>query len=99
MIDDRNDTPMSHQILDSRLWNRTANLIGWNSYLEGRAGADDIPIYAAASRATVEQLAGLSDIAVLTIGNGIGRCRGERGQQHDRQEIQAIEIGRSRIDG
>ncbi len=59
MIDDRNETPMSHQILDSRLWNRTANLIGWNSYLEGRAGAPDIPIYASASRATVEQLAGL----------------------------------------
>lgn len=59
MIDDRNETPMSHQILDSRLWNRTANLIGWNSYLEGRAGAVDIPFYAAASRATVEELAGL----------------------------------------
>ncbi len=59
MIDDRNDTPMSEQILDARLWNRTANLIGWNSYLEGRAGAANIPIYAAASRATVEQLAGL----------------------------------------
>ena len=59
MIDDRNETPMSHQILDPRLWNRTANLIGWDSYLEGRAGAPDIPIYASASRATVEQLAGL----------------------------------------
>ena len=59
MIDDRNETSMSYQILDSRLWNRTANLIGWNSYLEGRAGAPDIPIYASASRATVEQLAGL----------------------------------------
>ena len=59
MIDDRNDTPMSHQILDSRLWNRKANLIGWNSYLEGRAGAEDIAIYASASRATVEHLAGL----------------------------------------
>ena len=59
MIDDRNETPMSHAILDPRLWNRTANLIGWNSYLEGRAGAPDIPIYAAAARATVEELAGL----------------------------------------
>ena len=49
MIDDRNETPMSHAILDPRLWNRTANLIGWNSYLEGRAGAPDIPIYAAAA--------------------------------------------------
>ena len=59
MIDDRNETPMSHAVLDSRLWNRTANLIGWNSYLEGRAGAPDIPFYAAASRATVEELVGL----------------------------------------
>ena len=59
MIDDRNETPMSQAILDPRLWNRTANLIGWNSYLEGRAGAPDIPIYAAAARATVEELAGL----------------------------------------
>ena len=59
MIDDRNETPMSHAILDPRLWNRTANLIGWNSYLEGRAGAPDIPVYAAAARATVEELAGL----------------------------------------
>lgn len=59
MIDDRNDTPMAQQILDPRLWNRTANQIGWDSYLEGRAGAPDTPMYASASRATVEQLAGL----------------------------------------
>lgn len=59
MIDDRNETPMSHAILDPRLWNRTANLIGWNSYLEGRAGGADIPIYAAAARASVEELVGL----------------------------------------
>ncbi len=59
MIDDRNETAMSHAVTDPRLWNRTANVIGWNSYLDGRAGAPDIPFYAAASRATVEQLAGL----------------------------------------
>ena len=39
MIDDRNQTEMSQAVLDPRLWNRTANLIGWNSYLEGGLGA------------------------------------------------------------
>jgi len=59
MLDDRNETPMSQAVVDPRVWNRTANLIGWNSYLEGRAGAADIPFYASASRAEVADLAGL----------------------------------------
>jgi acetyl esterase/lipase len=52
MLDDRNVTPMSHAVTDPRVWNRHANLVGWNSYLEGRAGADDVPAYAAPARAT-----------------------------------------------
>lgn len=59
MLDDRNETPMSHAVVDPRVWNRTANLIGWNSYLEGRAGAADIAFYASASRAEVADLVGL----------------------------------------
>ncbi|MCP5026990.1 MAG: alpha/beta hydrolase [Actinomycetia bacterium] len=57
MLDDRNTTPSSHAITDPKVWNRHANLVGWNSYLEGRAGADDVPTYAAPARAT--DLAGL----------------------------------------
>jgi acetyl esterase/lipase len=57
MIDDRNITPSSHAIVDPKVWNRAANTVGWNAYLAGRAGADDIEPYAAPARAT--DLAGL----------------------------------------
>src|SRR4051794_33200317 len=57
MLDDRNITPSSHTIVDPKVWNRTANTVGWNAYLAGRAGADDISPYAAPARAT--DLAGL----------------------------------------
>jgi acetyl esterase/lipase len=57
MLDDRNSTRSSHEIVDPRLWNREANRLGWNAYLSGRAGADDISPYAAPARAT--NLAGL----------------------------------------
>lgn len=66
MIDDRNTTPSSHLISDLRLWNRDANLAGWNSYLEGQAGAEDVAIYAAPARAV--DLAGLPP-AVITVGD------------------------------
>jgi acetyl esterase/lipase len=51
MLDDRNTTPSSHAIEDPRLWNRRANLAGWNAYLAGRAGADDVHYHAAPARA------------------------------------------------
>ena len=51
MIDDRNVTPSSHAITDPRVWNRALNELGWNAYLDGRAGADDISPYAAPARA------------------------------------------------
>ncbi|MPY95426.1 MAG: alpha/beta hydrolase fold domain-containing protein [Acidimicrobiia bacterium] len=57
MLDDRNATPSSHAVTDPRLWNRTANQLGWGAYLSGRAGEADVSPYAAPARAT--DLAGL----------------------------------------
>ncbi|MYB29114.1 MAG: alpha/beta hydrolase, partial [Acidimicrobiaceae bacterium] len=45
MIDDRNQTPSSHMVDDTRLWNRAANIAGWSAYLDGRNGAEDVPVY------------------------------------------------------
>jgi acetyl esterase/lipase len=66
MLDDRNITPSSHAIVDPKVWNRDANTIGWNAYLDGRAGADDVSPYAAAARAT--DLAGLPP-AYINVGD------------------------------
>ncbi len=52
MLDDRNETASSHAILDSRVWNRTCNHVGWNAYLGGLAGSSDVEVYAAPARAT-----------------------------------------------
>lgn len=52
MLDDRNTTRSSHAVQDSRTWNREANLAGWNAYLGGKAGEEDISPYAAPARAT-----------------------------------------------
>ena len=57
MIDDRNVTESSHAITDPRVWNRAANLAGWNAYLEGQAGTEGVSRYAAAARA--DDLTGL----------------------------------------
>ena len=66
MLDDRNATPSSHAIDDFRVWNRPANLAGWNAYLSGNAGGDDVPVYAAPARAT--DLSGLPP-AIVTVGD------------------------------
>lgn len=66
MLDDRNETPSSHRIDDTRLWNRDANLAGWSAYLDGNNGTDDVPAYAAPARAT--DLGGLPP-AVVTVGS------------------------------
>lgn len=66
MLDDRNETASSHFITDTRLWNRAANRVGWDAYLNGKAGGADIPIYAAPGRAT--DLSGLPP-AIITIGD------------------------------
>ncbi len=66
MIDDRNETASSHAITDLRVWNRAANLIGWDAYLAGGAGSPDVSIYAAPARAT--DLAGLAP-TIITVGD------------------------------
>ena len=57
MLDDRTIHP--DERFSSRLipWTYEDNAIGWNSYLQGRAGASDISLYAAPARA--ESLKGL----------------------------------------
>ena len=57
MLDDRNDTPSSHEIVDLGVWDRAANLSAWQSLLGDRAGGADVPSCAAAAR--VSDLAGL----------------------------------------
>jgi acetyl esterase/lipase len=66
MLDDRNVTPSSHAVVDPKVWNRDANEAGWNAYLAGRAGADDVSPYAAPARAT--HLAGLPP-AYINVGD------------------------------
>ena len=53
MIDDRNETPSSHEITDIGIWDRDGNLEAWDWYLGGKP-ADQ---YAAPARA--EDLSGL----------------------------------------
>lgn len=57
MLDDRNNTPSSHEIVDLGVWDRDANLQAWQSLLGDRAGGADVPGSAAAARAN--DLAGL----------------------------------------
>ncbi len=52
MIDDRNDTPASHAITDTRMWHRESNRLGWKAYLGRDCGGTGVSPYAAASRAT-----------------------------------------------
>jgi acetyl esterase/lipase len=59
MIDDRAVTPSSNEIDFPKVWNRESNRHGWAAYLGDRAGTDDVPIYAAPGRATVDDLRGL----------------------------------------
>lgn len=55
MLDDRMTTTSSGW--DVPIWPPVSNDFGWNAYLEGRRGADDVPAYAAPARA--ESVAGL----------------------------------------
>jgi acetyl esterase/lipase len=59
MLDDRPYARLTPAETYPKTWNGATNAIGWGAYLVGRAGADDIPAYAAPARATVEQLRGL----------------------------------------
>jgi len=51
MIDDRNETPSSHEILDLGVWDKKANVDSWRWYLGAISEDADVPIYAAPSRA------------------------------------------------
>ncbi len=53
MIDDRNETPSSHEVTDVGIWDRDVNLEAWNWYLAGK------PADAYAAPARAENLAGL----------------------------------------
>lgn len=64
MIDDRDSTPSNQEITYPKCWHRDANRFGWSSYLGALDGTDDVPIYAAPARATVEQLRGLPPAAI-----------------------------------
>lgn len=52
MLDDRNETPSSHEITDIGIWDRRTNLIAWRAVLGVEPGSDGIPAYAAPARAT-----------------------------------------------
>jgi acetyl esterase/lipase len=66
MLDDRNAATHSPSSADPKVWNRRANEVGWNAYLSGRAGADDVSPYAAPARATA--LSGLPP-AYINVGD------------------------------
>jgi len=51
MLDDRSDTPSSHEVLDVGIWDRAQNLEAWRAYLGPLRGGDAIPAYAAPARA------------------------------------------------
>lgn len=52
MIDDRNETPSSHELDAEGVWDRTSNDTGWDALLGDRRRTDAVSIYAAPSRAT-----------------------------------------------
>jgi acetyl esterase/lipase len=52
MLDDRNDTPSSHELDGAALWDRTSNLTAWDARLGDRRGSADVSIYSAPARAT-----------------------------------------------
>lgn len=57
MLDDRNDTVSSHQIVGEGVWDRISNETGWHALLGDRVGTEDVSIYAAPARA--KDLSGL----------------------------------------
>lgn len=52
MLDDRNETFSAHQMRGVGSWDLTANRVAWRAYLGQAVGGPDVPIYAAAARAT-----------------------------------------------
>jgi acetyl esterase/lipase len=66
MLDDRNQTPSSHELDRAGLWDRTSNLTGWRALLGAAQGGADVPAYAAPARAA--DLSGLPP-AYLDVGS------------------------------
>jgi acetyl esterase/lipase len=52
MLDDRNETPSSHEIVDLGIWDRRENQLAWSAVLGDRAGAASLDPYCAPGRAT-----------------------------------------------
>ncbi|MBB4686573.1 alpha/beta hydrolase [Amycolatopsis jiangsuensis] len=52
MLDDRNETPSSHEVTDIGVFDRQENLYAWAAVLGDRAGAPDLHPYCAPGRAT-----------------------------------------------
>ena len=52
MLDDRNETPSSHQMAGLGIWDRGANEVGWTALLGAARGGPDVSPYAAPARAT-----------------------------------------------
>lgn len=50
MIDDTNTLPSTYAVTDVGIWDREANLEGWQMYLGERVGTDAVSIYAAPAR-------------------------------------------------
>ncbi|MGQ4514693.1 alpha/beta hydrolase fold domain-containing protein [Streptomyces sp. DW26H14] len=59
MLDDRNETPSSHEITDLGIFDRRENAYAWAAVLGDRAGTADVHPYSAPGRAT--DLSGLPD--------------------------------------
>lgn len=66
MLDDRNDTPSSHQMAGTGTWDRGSNETGWTALLGEARGGPDVSPYAAPARAT--DLSGLPP-AYLDVGS------------------------------
>jgi len=66
MLDDRAETLSTTQFEGIGVWDRISNTTGWSALLGSRRGGDDVPIYAAPSRAT--DLSGLPP-AYLEVGS------------------------------
>jgi acetyl esterase len=66
-LDDRLETPSMRTFVDSPIWNRPLAEKSWQYYLGDLFGSDDVPAYAAPSRAT--DLSGLPPAYVSTAEN------------------------------
>lgn len=59
MINDRNDHFSNKEITANLPWNYALNETAWSMYLGNNKNSDQLPIYAAVTRASIEELKGL----------------------------------------